>query len=125
MESTIHLNLSEDFYTLCTIYQIKPEYFVQKLIDQVSLPEYYSNPNENNRYGTLFFLQFIGQEEENCDVNDELEDHYLTTFNDAMHYNFDATPAATETCLSTGRNIMRQWLKAVLAERSKYLTDNL
>lgn len=125
MENTIKLNLSEDFETLCVIYQIKPEYFVQRFIDQVSLPEYYSSPGTNNRWGTLFFLQFLELETEHYEVNRELEDRYLDAFDTAMEYNFDANPATPEASLSIGRNIMKQWLKAVLAERTKYITDQL
>lgn len=125
METTIQLTLSEDFNTLCSIYQIKPEFFIQTFIDQVSLPEYYSRPNDKNRWGTLFFLQFLEVEYSHYRVNRELENKFLTSFNRAVKYNFDANPAHNETSLNTGREIMRQWLKAVLAERAKYITDNL
>ena len=125
METTIHLTLSEDFETLCSIYQIKPEYFIQTFIDQVSLPEYYSDPSNNNRWGTLFFLHFVEAELSHCNVNRKLENRFLTAFNQAMKYNFDAQSTAGESSMTTGRNIMRQWLKVVLAERTKYITDNL
>ncbi|WP_158799428.1 hypothetical protein [Pedobacter sp. L105] len=125
METTIHLTLSEDFETLCAIYQIQPEYFIQTFIDQVSLPEYYSDPSNSNRWGTLFFLHFVETELSHYNVDRKLEDRFLTAFNQAMKYNFDAQSSTCETSLATGRNIMRQWLKAVLAERTKYITDNL
>jgi len=125
METTIQITLSEDFETLCSIYQIKLEYFIQTFIDQVSLPEYYSSPSSDNRWGTLFFLQFLEAELSHYNVNRELEDHYLVAFDQAMKYNYDANSAANETALTTGKNIMRQWLKAALAERAKYLTDNI
>lgn len=125
METTIHLTVSEDFETLCSIYQIKPEYFVQKFINQVSLPEYYSSPSNHNRWGTLFFLQFLEVELSHYEVNREFEDHYLLAFDQAMQYKYDTNPALSETSLSIGRNIMRQWLKVVLAERAKYITDHL
>ncbi|WP_158798660.1 hypothetical protein [Pedobacter sp. L105] len=125
METTIHITLSEDFETLCSIYQINPEYFVQQFINQVSLPEYYSSPSNNNRWGTLFFLQFLEVELSHYEVNRELEEHFLDTFDQAMQYNYDANPASCDTSMTTGRDIMRNWLKAVLAERAKYITDTL
>ena len=125
METTIHLTLSEDFETLCSIYQIQPEYFIQTFIDQVSLPEYYNEPSNDNRWGTLFFLYFIETELSHYDVNRKLESRFLDAFNQAMKYNFDAHSIASEATLTTGRNIIRQWLKAALAERTKYITDNL
>lgn len=125
METTIQLTLPEDFNTLCTIYQIKPEYFIQTFINKISLPAYYSESNDKDKWGTLFFLQFLETEYEHYDVNRELENKFLTSFNRSMRYSFEANTTYNEATGITGREIMRQWLKAVLAERAKYLTDPL
>lgn len=125
METTIKLELPEDFETLCSIYQIRPESFIQTFIDQVSLPGYYSRPNDKDRWGTLFFLQFLEVSPDLYEVNRELEEQYLEQFNRAMEYNFEANLAHSGKSLITGRDIMQQWLKATLAERAKYLTDSL
>lgn len=116
METTIHLNLSEDFNTLCTIYQIKPEYFIQTFINQVSFPEYYSRPTAKDRWATLFFLQFLQVECASYNVNRELEKQHLTLFKDAMMYKFETEPENNPVLIKTGREVMRQWLKAVQEE---------
>lgn len=125
METPINITLSVDFYTLCSIYQIKPEYFIQTFIDQVSFPSFYSRPNDKDRWATFFFLQFLETEESNYDVNRELEEHYLSLFLKAIRCNFKDEPEDMSASVEAGRTMMNQWLKAVLAERAKYITDKL
>ncbi|MBB5647657.1 hypothetical protein [Pedobacter cryoconitis] len=125
METPINITLSEDFNTLCSIYQIKPEYFIQTFIDQVSFPSFYSRPSDKDRWATFFFLQFLEIEESHYDVNRELEEHYLSLFRKAIRCNFKDDPEDIPASVEAGRNMMNQWLKAVLAERAKYITDKL
>jgi len=125
METTINITLPEDFYTLCSIYQIKPEVFVQNFIDQVSFPSFYSNPTGSNRWVTFCFLNFLDLEESKYEVNEDLESQYLNLFSDAIRYNHDVNPEDMVQSVKAGREIMKQWLKAVLTERTKYITDNL
>lgn len=125
METTIQLTLPEDFNTLCSIYQIQPEYFIQTFIDKISLPIYYGGANDSDKWSTLFFLQFLESEHEHYEVNDELETKFLTKFNRIVRYNFEPNLVNTGVTLTAGREVMREWLIAVLAERSKYLTDTL
>ena len=124
METQIQLSLPEDFSMLCTIYQIKPELILQQFIDQVSFPRFYSNPNGSEKWATYFFLNFLDREESKYEVDRELENHYLNIFNSTLLklVKMGGDHAIPE---EAGRKVMRQWLKAVLAERSKYITDNL
>lgn len=125
METAINVTLPEDFNTLCSIYQIKPEVLVQSFIDQVSFPSFYSNPIGSNRWATFCFLNFLDVEESKYQVDEGLETQYLVLFNEAVRFNLDVNPEDMIKSVESGREIMRQWLKAVLAERTKYITDNL
>lgn len=125
METAINITLPEDFHTLCSIYQIKPEVFVQNFIDQVSFPSFYSNPAGSNRWATFCFLNFLDLEESKYEVNEDLESQYLNLFSDAIRYNHDVNPEDMVKSVKVGREIMKQWLKAVLTERTKYITDSL
>jgi len=58
-------------------------------------------------------------------VDEDLESKYLGLFNNAIRYNMDLNPQDMATSVKAGREIMRQWLKTVLAERIKYITDSL
>ena len=124
MKTSIQLDLPEDFSTLCTIYQIKPETFVQSFINQVSFPCFYSNPTSNDRWATYFFLNFLDAEEEHTEVNRELEEHYLNLFNKNL-MQLLAQKENGADAEEAGRKVMEQWLKAILAERAKYITDYL
>ncbi|WP_158797516.1 hypothetical protein [Pedobacter sp. L105] len=125
MKITIDITLPEDFYTLLSIYQIKPDVFVQYLANQISFPVFYSHPTGSNRWATYFFLDFLESEESEYEVNEELEAKYLKVFKRAIGYNFDQTTDEFTKSEQAGREIMNQWLKAVLAERTRYITDNL
>jgi len=125
MKITIDITLPEDFSTLLSIYQIKPDELIQYLADLISFPAFYSHPIGRNRWATYFFLDFLESEESHYRVDEELEEKYLKTFRRAIGYNFDQSPDDIAKSEQAGRNIMNQWLKAVLAERARYITDNL
>ncbi len=120
----MNLNLPEDFTTLCTIYQIKPETMIQSFIDQVSFPGFYYNPTGRNRWATYFFLHFLDTEESKYEVDRELENKYLRIFNHTILQMFDQKEDESKA-KDAARKVMRQWLKAALAERTRYITDNL
>lgn len=123
METKISITLPDDFNTLCTIYQIKPEVIIQTFVNQVSFPCYYSHPTGGDRWATLFFLHFLDESE--CETNEDLEDYHLESFTETLlqiSYDFPKDDLKSE---EAGRRVMSQWLKAVLVERAKYLTDNL
>jgi len=124
METNIQLSLPEDFSMLCTIYQIKPELLIQQFVDQVSFPGFYSNPNGSSKWATYFFLNFLDREESKYEVDRELENHYLSIFNSTLLklVKMGGDNAIPE---SAGRKVMNDWLKAVLADRTRYITDNL
>ena len=124
METTVQLTLPEDFNTLCTIYQINPATLIQAFINQISFPCFYSNPTGTDRWATYFFLNFLDVEEYTYEADRELEEHYMRIFNHRLLQLLDQDEEGTNA-ENAGRKIMAQWLKAVLAERAKYITDNL
>lgn len=123
METTIQLDLPEDFDTLCSLYSIKPQQLIQSFINQVSLPRFYSNPIGNGRWATYFFLDYIDNDENNILVDRDLETKYLNLFNrhliDAVKESGNVSSSESE-----GRKILRLWHRDLLSKRSKYLTDN-
>lgn len=124
METTIQLALPEDFTTLCNLYTINPQDFIQSFVNQVSLPRFYSYPLGSSRWATYFFLDYI-ENEDNCTLVDrELESKYLTMFNEHI---INAVKQTGEISASeaAGRNILKLWLRDVIIERGRYLTENL
>jgi hypothetical protein len=125
METNMNINLPEDFTILCSIYQIKPETFIQSFVDQVSFPCFYSRPHGTDRWATFFFLYFLDVEESKYEVNGELEDEYLQKFTDALKQHFYPNTYDEAKAEEIGRAVMRQWMKAAMADRTKYIIDNL
>jgi hypothetical protein len=125
METNMNINLPEDFSTLCSIYQIKPEVIIQSFVNQVSFPYFYSRPHATDRWATFFFLHFLDVEDSKYEVNDELEDEYLRKFTDALKEHFYPNQFDEAKAEEVGRAVMRQWMKAAMADRSKYIMDNL
>lgn len=124
METTIKVNLSEDFSALCCIYQIKPDVFFQTIADQISFPSYYSNPMGNDRWATFCFLNFLQEEESKYQVDEALQDKYFMELQASNIYNIYADNTELEESKSKIKGIMNQWLKAVLAKRSSYIIEN-
>jgi len=75
--------------------------------------------------GTLFFLQYIAMEEQDSDTEYDLEDHYLQCFTDTLAKNLEKSNDDGAKAREAGREVIRNWQKAVLAERAKYITDQL
>ncbi|MCX2479360.1 hypothetical protein OQY15_09685 [Pedobacter sp. MC2016-15] len=123
METSIQISLTDDFKDLCCIYQIRPDVFLQTVIDQISYPKYYSNPLGHNRWATFCFLHFIQEEEPKYQVNQLIADKYLDLIDSSMSYNVHAQTTDIEIVYNKISKIMQQWLKEVLAQRSSYITD--
>ncbi|MDO7743087.1 MAG: hypothetical protein MUP99_04910 [Pedobacter sp.] len=125
MKTSININLPEDFTTVCTIYQINPETFIQAFIGEVSFPTFYSRPTATDRWATFFFLNLLRKVDVSIHINQELEDEYLNKFNLAMQSSFDILGSDETAAQAAGRRVMKDWMKAVVAERARYLTDLL
>jgi len=125
MKINVQLTLKEDFNTLCSIYEIKPEMIIQSFIDQVSFPIFYSKTNENNSWAIYFFLQYLDSDEYQQEIDEDIQDIYLLLFTKVIALSFDRYPDDQLKAETVGRKIMRKWQKVVLAKRSRYLTDNL
>lgn len=125
MKTQMNINIPEDFSTLCTIYQIKPVTLIQLFADKLSFPCYYSNTTGNDRWATLFFLNFLDLDDSGYEVDEELEEQYLDTLTQTLLRLLEVDREDVAMKEEAARKIMRQWCKAVLSKRAQYLTDNL
>ena len=124
MEIDIQITLKEDFNMLCSIYEIKPEVIIQSFIDQVSFPCYYSQVDkEKDKWAILFFLQYLDSDDYEDEINEKLQDYYLDRFSKVVAKNLDKHPKDRHRAEEAGRHVIKQWEKAVLAERARYITD--
>ena len=80
---------------------------------------------KNTKWATLFFLQYTELMEQDSDTEFDLEDHYLQYFTDTLAENMEKYKDGGAKAREAGREVIRDWQKAVLAERTKYITDQL
>lgn len=125
METTLNLNVPEDFISLCSIYNIQPQKFIQSFVDNVSFPSFYTGKIKEEKWATYFFLHYIESKEYATETEDDLENQYLQRFTDALNANMEQYNDDGENAREAGRGVIREWQKAVLAERARYIIDQL
>ncbi len=125
MKYTFELELSEDFHMLCDIFRIKPETIIQKIISRISFPFYYSNLNDKERWATLLLLDYLGTDHEITDEEFDFHRPYMDQLGDSVMGILRKDRDATKKAEAAARKVMKQWHKAVLAERAKYIIDDL
>jgi len=125
MDTTIKINVPEDLMNLCTIYNIQPQKVIECFVKNVSFPSYYTDVNGKNNWATLFFLQLLDDQEDETETDIGLEDHYLQHFNDTLARALEEHDDNGLKTREAGRRVIRDWQKAVLAERARYLIDQL
>jgi|GEM_PF-2465693 len=124
METLIKLELPEDFVTICNIFEIKMEQFIQKIVDEISLPRYYSGQREKETWSTLILLEHL----DTLDFNEE-EFAVHEPYMERLHATVSDLSLDSEQDILSGeisaRAVMAEWHKAILAHRAKYLLDGL
>lgn len=125
MKYTFELELPEDFHMLCDIFKIKPETIIQKIISRISLPFYYSNLNDKERWATLILLDYLDTDYEIEDTEFDFHRPYMDELSDSVMPILGGNPDAHSEAEAAARKVMKQWHKAVLAERAKYIIDDL
>src|SRR5690606_39424949 len=56
MKINCTFELPEDFQQVCDIFGYQPEQVLQRFMEEVSFPEFFSDPDNDHRWATLFFL---------------------------------------------------------------------
>lgn len=125
METTMNLNLPEDFMNLCSIYNIQPQQFIQSFVDNISFPSFYTGAQKDEKWATYFFLHYIESEGYGAATECDLENEYLQCFTDTLAANLEQYDDGGAKAREEGRGVIRKWHKAVLAERTKYIMDQL
>ena len=124
MEISLNIELPEDFSTLCDIFGIRPELFVQKMLEEISLPYFYSNPHGNRRLATMLFLDHLESAERS---DSELDFHipYMEKLSVEISKILLENSGDHEIAEKTARKIMKEWHKAILMHRAKYIIDDM
>lgn len=122
MEANYKLSLPEDFITVCDIFSVKPEEIIQKFINGVSFPIFYSHIHDKGKWATLIFLDNLDIEGAAHEKDMEFNIVYLDKLADLLQKLKVKQPESVE---KDARQLMREWHKAVGKKRAQDLLDNL
>jgi len=125
MPTNMNINVSNEFAQMCHYSQQTPEEVLQAFADQVSYPLFFTTKDRNKKLSTYFFIQLVQSPEFKGQINESLEEHYFMQMASAINESFAQFPGDGERAIAIARKIMEQWAKSAIAERSRYLTDDL
>jgi len=125
MQTNMNINVPNEFAQMCQYSQQTPEEVLQSFADQVSYPLFFTTEDRNKKLATYFFIQLIQSPEFKGQINESLEEHYFMQMANAINESFAQYPGDEEKAIAIAREIMEQWAKSAVAERSRYLTDQL
>lgn len=128
MEVNFKSEVPEDFSTLCDIFQIKPETILNSILERISFPFFFCNPNSRHRWSTFLFLEHLESEAYEFNDNEmELNEAYFEKINAAILRikKNDDDEITTKKAEDEVRRLIREWHKMIMKERAKYLLDNL
>lgn len=111
MNSKQQLNFSPDFKQACEIFGLDPLHVVQKFVDGVSLPDYFSFPLRPDRWPNMFMLE--------CVLGQMEDENMLARYNRLLERITSAIMADSGDKEQVCREVMDQWHKAVLEDRIK------
>lgn len=118
MKINVTIDSPEDFSVLCDLFKVEPQAFLQKFVDRVSFPFYYSQPDGDERWATLFFLYYLAQQERS---EEDMEQHepFMNELADVVFKQLDSSHKNAARAELAGRKVMKQWHKQVMAKRGK------
>jgi len=125
MSTNMNIEIPTDFAQMCYSVQQTPEQILQAVANTISYPLFYTTNDRNKRFGTYFFINHIQSPAFKGQINDSLEEHYFGQMETAIAESYEQNPRDEEKAIAAARKIMEQWAKAAIAERSRYLTDDL
>jgi len=125
MQTNMNINVCDEFVQMCQYSQLKPEEVLQSFAEQVSYPLFFTTKERRKKLATYFFIQLVQSPEFPGEINESLEEHYFTQMATAINESFAQNPGDEAKAIAIARKIMEQWAKAAIAERGRYLTDDL
>ncbi len=114
MKLTLTIDLPEDFKHLIEIFDFKPENIIQKFINEVSFPVFYSNLKGPHLWATYFFLDFV-----------DAADNEIEMFEPFLDKIVKSITKEQMNGEKTIRTIMVEWHRLVLRSRSEALLNAL
>ena len=125
MQTNVNLELPKQFVEMCHYSQQKPEEVLQAIANEISYPLFLATTDRNKKLATYFFIQHIQSPDFKGQINESLEEHYFSQMSTAIDESYKQYPNDEEKAIEVANTIMETWAKAAIAERGRYLTDDL
>jgi len=125
MQTNVNLNLPKQFVEMCQYSQQKPEEVLQAIANDMSYPLFMATKDRNKKLASYFFIQHVQSPRFKGQINESLEDHYFAQMATAVNESYEQYPNDEEKAIEAANNIMELWAKAAIAERGRYLTNDL
>lgn len=119
MKMNVTINPTEDFSILCDLFKVEPQELLQKFVERVSFPFYYSQPDGDQRWATLFFLCYLGQQGKDNELEMAEHEPFMTELAEVVFKHLETGQKNTDKAALAGRKVMKQWHKQVMAKRGE------
>ncbi|WP_316821653.1 hypothetical protein [Pedobacter gandavensis] len=118
MKINITIHPTEDFNILCELFNVDPQTLIQKFVERTSFPFYYSQPDGDERWATLFFLSYIEKEKR---TKIEMAEHepFMNELAEVVFKHLESGHQNSAKAEIAGRKVMKQWHKEIVAKRGK------
>lgn len=110
------ITFSPDFKQACDVFELDPWDVVQKFVDSVSLPYYFANPMNPDRWANTFMVECILPQ-----MEDESSLERCRVFLDQIT---EAVLSDMDNKGAVSREVMDEWHKAVLEKRIQDIMED-
>lgn len=117
MKATIEIELPEDFRLHCEIFSFRPEEVIQEFVNRISLPAYFRDPEDNQRWANLFFLRYLDNAAPERITHDDIDRRFVDKLQEQIR--ITRSKAKREKIC---REILLEWnqeIQKALKKRSK------
>lgn len=119
MKMNVTINGTEDFNVLCELFKVDPQALIQKFVDQVSFPFYYSQPDGDERWATLFFLYYIGLQGKNIEIEMPQHEPFMNQMAEVVFNHLEAGHQYAAKAEIAGREVMKAWHQHIMEKRAE------
>lgn len=118
MKFALTIDLPEDFKHLYEIFDFNPEQIIQRFVNEVSFPVFYSNRKGAHLWATFFFLDFMKA----AGAQSIEKSEHFEPFMDRIAKSITKEQTKGESSI---RKIMTEWHRDVLRNRSEDMLNRL
>ncbi|WP_316750929.1 hypothetical protein [Pedobacter gandavensis] len=117
MKMNVTINPTEDFSVLCDLFKVAPQALLQEFVNQVSFPFYYSQPDGDERWATLFFLYYLGKYGQDNEADMPMHEPFMNQMAEVVFKELENGHQNSKKAETAGRKVMKNWHKQIMEKR--------